>query len=75
MADKNKKNDIAELTFEQAITQLTDIVGKIEQGQIPLADSLGQYEDGMALINHCRDLLKNAERRIEKISQQEDPEQ
>ena len=71
MADKNKKNDITELTFEQAITQLSDIVGKIEQGQIPLVDSLGQYEEGMALIKHCRGLLENAEKRIEKISQQE----
>ena len=71
MADKDKKNNIAQLTFEQAITKLTDIVGKIEQGQIPLADSLGQYEDGMALIKHCRTLLSGAEKRIEKISQQE----
>ena len=75
MADENKKNDIAELTFEQAITQLTDIVGKIEQGQIPLADSLGRYEAGMALIKHCRGLLSRAEKRIEKISRQEKPEE
>ena len=74
MADKNKKIDVSELTFEQAITQLTDIVGKIEQGQIPLADSLGQYEAGMALIKHCRGLLSGAEKRIEKISQQEKAE-
>ena len=71
MADKDKKNDIAQLTFEQAITRLSDIVEKIEQSQIPLADSLGQYETGMALIRHCRDLLEGAEKRIEKISQQE----
>lgn len=75
MADEDKKTDIAQLTFEQAITQLTDIVGKIEQGQIPLANSLGRYEDGMALIKHCRALLQSAEKRIEKISQQEKPQQ
>ena len=75
MADKNEENDISELTFEQAITRLTDIVGKIEQGQTPLADSLGQYEAGMALIKHCRALLGRAEERIEKISQQETPQE
>ena len=75
MTDKDKKNDINQLTFEQAITELTNIVGEIEQGQIPLADSLGQYEAGMALIKHCRSLLGRAEKRIEKISQQEKPEQ
>ncbi len=36
MADKNKKKDIAQLSFEEAIAGLTDIVDKIEQGQIPL---------------------------------------
>jgi exodeoxyribonuclease VII small subunit len=75
MTDKDKNSDITQLTFEQAITQLSDIVEKIEQGQIPLAESLAQYEDGMALIKQCRSLLTVAERRIEKISQQEKPAQ
>jgi exodeoxyribonuclease VII small subunit len=71
MAKNQKESDIAKLTFEQAITQLTDIVGKIELGEIPLQDSLNQYERGMALIKHCKDILQKAERRIEKISEGE----
>jgi len=59
------------LTFEEAIKELTNIVGKIEQGDIALQDSLQQYEKGMALIKHCRTILKQAEQRIEKISQPE----
>jgi exodeoxyribonuclease VII small subunit len=74
MAKNQKKNDIAKLTFEQAIRQLTDIVSKIEQGEIPLQDSLSQYERGMALIKHCKDILQKAEKRIEKISEQKQPE-
>jgi exodeoxyribonuclease VII small subunit len=46
-------------------------VQKIEQGQIPLQDSLQQYEKGMELIKHCRGILQKAEERIEKISKQE----
>ena len=72
MADKTQKNDIGELSFEEAITGLTDIVGKIEQGQIPLQDSLEQYERGMALIKHCRTILQKAEQRIEKITKEEE---
>jgi len=68
MADKNKKNDTAKLTFEQAIKELTAIVAQIEQGEIPLQDSLAQYEKGMALIKHCREILAKAEKRIEDIS-------
>lgn len=71
MASKKQKNDIAELSFEASIKELTNIVAKIEQGQIPLQDSLQQYERGMALIKHCRTILNKAEKRIEKITTEE----
>ena len=74
MAKNQKKNDIGKMTFEEAIKELTDIVGKIEQGRIPLADSLKQYERGMTLIKHCRSILQKAEKRIDKISEQEQSE-
>ncbi|MHC5077297.1 MAG: exodeoxyribonuclease VII small subunit [Planctomycetota bacterium] len=66
-----QKNDISKMNFEQSIKELTSIVQKIEQGQIPLQDSLEQYEKGMGLIKHCRGILQKAEERIEKISKQE----
>jgi exodeoxyribonuclease VII small subunit len=69
MAENKQKNDLGKLGFEEAIKELSSIVGKIEQGQIPLQDSLQQYERGMALITHCRVILEKAEKRIEKISQ------
>jgi len=70
MAKNKRENDIGKLSFEQAIKELTGIVGKIEQGEIPLADSLTQYEKGMALIKHCREILQKAEKRIEKITEE-----
>ena len=69
-----QNNSISKLSFEQAIKQLTGIVSKIEQGEIPLQDSLTQYEKGMALIKHCRQILTKAEKRIEKISEHQQPE-
>ena len=75
MTERKPKDDITKLTFEQAIGQLKEIVNKIEQGEIPLQDSLEQYEKGMALIKHCRGILQKAEKRIEKISKEEPPEQ
>jgi len=74
MTERKQKDEIAKLTFEQAIQQLKGIVDKIEQGEIPLQDSLEQYEKGMALIKHCRDILQQAEKRIEKISKEESSE-
>jgi len=74
MAENQQKNDIGKLSFESAIKELTGIVGKIEQGEISLQDSLSQYERGMALIKHCRAILQKAEKRIEKITREENTE-
>jgi exodeoxyribonuclease VII small subunit len=74
MAKNEKKTDMSNMTFEQAIRELTGIVEKIEQGEIPLENSLQQYERGMILIAHCRTILQKAEKRIEKISKEEKPE-
>lgn len=76
MAQKKTENDITKLSFEDSIKRLRTIVDKIEQGEIPLQDSLEQYEQGMALIQHCRRILLKAEQRIEKIGKtgEETPE-
>ena len=66
-----QNNSISKLSFEEAIKSLTEIVSKIETGQIPLQQSIEQYEKGMALIKHCRAILQKAEKRIEKISEQQ----
>ena len=74
MAEKQKKNNTSKMGFEQAIGELSDIVAKIEQGRIPLQDSLQQYERGMTLIKHCREILSKAEKKIEKISAEDNSE-
>ena len=66
MAKNKDENDISNLSFEEAIKELTGIVSKIEQGEIPLQDSLEQYEKGMALIKHCRGILEKAESKTRK---------
>jgi len=76
MAKKqNDKNPAENLTFEQAIETLGGIVQKIETGQVPLQESLLQYEQGMSLIQHCRKILLDAEKRIELIGETRQPEE
>lgn len=68
MSDQPAKNDdIAELSFEQALEQLEKIVANLETGDVPLHQSIEIYERGEALKGHCEKLLKAAEDRIEKI--------
>ena len=57
-------------TFEQAMAELEKIVIDVEQGKISLEDSIDKYENGMKIIQHCRAILEQAEKRIETISNQ-----
>jgi exodeoxyribonuclease VII small subunit len=61
-------DDIKLMSFEAALRELEGIVGKLESGQAPLAESIAIYERGEALKAHCEALLKQAEMRIEKIT-------
>ena len=72
---KNKKSTALDISFEQAIEDLTGIVNKIETGQVSLAESLEQYEKGMAMIKHCRGILLDAEKRIEQIAENQEQEE
>jgi len=65
---ETNNDDIKALSFEAALAQLEEIVGKLESGRAPLAESIAIYERGEALKAHCETLLKTAEARIEKIT-------
>jgi exodeoxyribonuclease VII small subunit len=71
MAQKPAKTDtadIAGLSFEQALKELEQIVGRLESGQVELEESIAIYERGEALKAHCDALLKRAEAKVEKIT-------
>ncbi|OPB31976.1 exodeoxyribonuclease VII small subunit [Bartonella sp. AR 15-3] len=67
MKQDAKKEDIATLSFEDALKQLEAIVENLERGDVPLEQSIDIYERGEALKNHCDRLLKVAEAKVEKI--------
>ena len=65
-----QKQDIEKLSFEQTIKDLEQIVAQIESGQTPLEESINQYEFGMKMIKHCRNILQHAEEKIKMIGEQ-----
>jgi exodeoxyribonuclease VII small subunit len=74
MGQIKKEKELGGLNFEQAIDELSGIVESIESGQTPLQSSIDQYEKGMELIKHCREILQTAEKKIEKIAQEKNKE-
>lgn len=59
--------EIAEMTFEQALSALESVVRRLEGGDVPLDESIDLYERGEALRKHCQARLDAAQERIEKI--------
>mgnify|MGYP003326676489 CR=1 FL=1 len=59
---------MAELTFEQAMTRLEQIVATLEGGRCTLDDSLKLFEEGTKLTAYCAEQLKNAEQKIVKLT-------
>ena len=63
-----EKPDPRKLTFELAIDELETIVKRLEEGKVPLEESVAIYERGEALKHRCEELLRQAEARVEKIT-------
>ncbi len=68
MADKNEDAAIAKLSFEEALAELEEIVGALEDGDSDLDKAINAYERGTRLKKHCEAKLKEAKARIDKIS-------
>lgn len=61
-----------EVTFEQALQGLEEAVARLEQGQIPLDESLDCFEAGVMSANLCRKKLQAVEARIETLMKNSD---
>ena len=57
----------AELSFEQSLSRLDEIVRHLEKGDLPLNDSLALYEEGTALIRRCSEMLDQAEQQVVRL--------
>ena len=65
---ENNLVDVKSLSFERAIEELESIVRRLEEGKVPLEESVAIYERGEALKRRCEELLRAAEARVEKIT-------
>lgn len=55
-------------TFEASLRRLEEIVNKLEQGEVPLEDSIRLYEEGLELSKSCIETLTEAELKLKKLS-------
>lgn len=62
-----KKDEEKELSFEESLDKLDEIVKKLETGEVPLDDAISEFNKAMVLAKTCDDKLKNAEEAISKL--------
>ena len=60
-----KKSNVS---FESTLEKLEKIVERLESGEESLEDSIALYEEGINISNYCKDMLKNAKQRVEKVN-------
>jgi len=59
---------VEELTYEEALAELEDIVAALEGEQNPLDEAMQLFERGQALVTRCSALLEAAEQKVQKLS-------
>ena len=57
--------------FETAMSDLEKIVNTLEKGELPLEETLKQFEEGMTLSQYCQKSLQDAQKKIDKLIQEQ----
>jgi len=64
--------DVEKLSYEEAVSELEEIIDRLEAAQSSLEESMALFERGQALAKHCAGLLEQAELRIRQVSGSEE---
>ena len=59
-------------TFEESFTELSTIVERLQQGDLPLEETISLFEQGMRLSFECEKFLDEAGRRVEVLVERDD---
>lgn len=73
-AEKKPKKAKKDLTFEQALARLEELVTSLDRGSLPLDELESQFEEGLELLKFCNEKLNAIEKRVEKLIETPDGE-
>jgi len=58
------------ITFEQMMQRLEELVSRLERGDLSLEESIQSFEEGIRLVKQCTSVLGEAEKRIQRLTQE-----
>jgi exodeoxyribonuclease VII small subunit len=60
-------DDLSKLSYEAALSELDEIIARLERGDVDLEAAISAYERGAALTRHCAELLDRTEQKITQL--------
>jgi exodeoxyribonuclease VII small subunit len=66
---EKQMEDKVELSFEQALVNLEEIIQRMESGEAPLDSLVTNYQNGIRLLKFCRKKIESAEMKIRKVQE------
>jgi len=69
MGESTTSTSVEDLTFEQALDQLDQLVRRMESGDLGLDESIAAYRRGAELARFCQSRLADAEQQIQKLDE------
>ena len=61
--------DLSLPNLEEALAEMTQLIDKMEQGELSLEQSLQNFERGISLVKHCQKILEQAEQKVSLLTQ------
>ncbi len=68
----NESNEVTEQSFEQVVQELEAIIKRMSSGDQSLETSITEFERGVRLVRECQKMLKDAEQRVEVLTNAKD---
>jgi exodeoxyribonuclease VII small subunit len=66
-----QSDDIVELSFEEALTNLEEIIQRMESGEAPLDSLVTHYQTGVKMLKLCRMKIEGAEMKIKEVQEKD----
>ncbi len=71
MTNSEERKNMSEMSYEEAVKRLEELVSRLENAEIPLEESLSSFQEGIKLSRYCREKLAEIEYKVDYLLKEE----